>query len=168
MSKDDLSQQDIERAKAGDRDALERLLVDQLPSLRGFLRLRVGGRIRAKESCSDLAQSVCREALAELDEFEYRGEAAFRNWLFKRAQRKVMRRAAFYGAGKRDAALEAQPPSDSSRGEDDQELLSAYAGLCSTPSRALASREEIARIEAAVDELPEAQRDAVVMHSTLR
>ncbi len=163
---DESRQDDIRRAAAGDRAALERLLVAELPALRGYLRLRIGERIRAKESCSDLAQSICREALADLGDFEYRGEAAFRHWLFQRAQRKILRRAEFYGAGMRDAGREIGAESPAHDAQRNGELLEAYANICS-PSQVAAGHEEVARIEAAVDELPEAQREAILLHKVV-
>ncbi|MEZ5965625.1 MAG: sigma-70 family RNA polymerase sigma factor [Planctomycetota bacterium] len=155
------SESDIQRASRGDAHALQQLLAAQLPALRGFLRLHAGRAIRARESCSDLAQSVCREVLEDLDEFEYRGEAAFRHWLFRRAHRKLLRRAAFHAAGRRDVGREL--PQAEASASDDAELLAAYGSLC-TPSRELGQKEALARIEAAVDELPEAQREAVILH----
>ena len=74
---------------------MDRLLERHVPSLRKFLRLRCGPRIRDMESVSDLVQSVCREALQELDDFEYRGEPAFRAWLFRLAERRVVDRVRF-------------------------------------------------------------------------
>ena len=67
----------VEFATRGDTPALDSLLARHLPGLRAFIRLRSPKAVRDKESSSDLAQSVCREALERMDAFEYRGEAAF-------------------------------------------------------------------------------------------
>lgn len=157
----DESRVDVTDAAQGDREALERLLIRYIGPLRGFVRLNCGPTVRAKESCSDLVQSVCREALADLDGFEYRGEAAFRHWLFQRAHRKILGKNQFLQREKRDVRREVAAPT----GEDGDEadLLAAYGTFC-TPSVQLQSHEAIARIEAAVDALPEAQREAVLLH----
>ncbi|MEO6595104.1 MAG: hypothetical protein ABIP94_10170, partial [Planctomycetota bacterium] len=42
------------RAVAGDRQAREQLLLDNLPRLEAFLRLQAGAALRRKESLSDL------------------------------------------------------------------------------------------------------------------
>lgn len=42
-----------------------------LPRLVAFIRARAGKAIALRESAADLAQSVCREVLADLKEFEY-------------------------------------------------------------------------------------------------
>ena len=49
----------------------------------------MGPQLRAKESASDLVQSVCREVLGRLDRFQHGGEAGFRHWLYATALRKV-------------------------------------------------------------------------------
>ena len=50
----------IARAAQSDRAALEALLVQHLPGVEAYLRLRMGPLLRAKESASDLVQSLCR------------------------------------------------------------------------------------------------------------
>ena len=79
----------IDRASRGDPVALDALVEHHLPNLLAFLRLNAGPHLLAKESVSDLAQSVCREVLDDVDRFEYRGEPAFRKWLFTAALNKV-------------------------------------------------------------------------------
>src|SRR5688500_8197806 len=96
----------IGAASRGDGAAIDALLVRHLPALHAFLRLRAGPIVRAHESVSDLVQSVCREALQALPEFEYRGEARFRAWLFVKALAKVHDHARRLRAQKRDVARE--------------------------------------------------------------
>ncbi len=137
----------------------ESLFQRNLPRLVAFIRARAGRAIAARESAVDLAQSVCREVLADMGEFEYRGDEAFRAWLFAQATRKILDRNRYLHRERRDIARE-QPaaPSEDEAGS----LLQAYATMC-TPSRQVAAREELQRIEAAVGSLPEAQRDAVTL-----
>lgn len=145
------------RAASHDRQALETLLVRHLPQLQGWLRLRMGAVLRSKETPEDLVQSVAREALGELSHFEWRGEAAFKHWLYTRAQHKLQDRVKFFGAQKRDAAREQAPPQDS------QGLLACYATLC-TPSRELAADEALRRIESAFDDLPKDYQEAITLY----
>jgi RNA polymerase sigma-70 factor (ECF subfamily) len=144
------------RAQAGDRTALEGLLAQYLPGVRGFLRLQAGADLRARESGSDLAQSVCREVLQDLATFEWRGEAEFRRWLFKRAYHKLLHRRAHWQAQRRDIGREMAP-------EGDEALLSAYRSLA-TPSAELMAKEAVERIETALDSLPPTWRTAIVLH----
>jgi RNA polymerase sigma factor (sigma-70 family) len=159
------SQALVLRASRGDPVAVEDLLALHLPALRAFVRLRCGPMIRAKESSSDLVQSVCRELLGGLHDFEYAGEAAFKSWLFTAAARKVADRAAFWQAGKREAAREAQPAFDAT-GSGDGALIDIYRTAC-TPSQVVMGREALERIEAAFDTLPDDYREAVVLSRVL-
>jgi RNA polymerase sigma-70 factor (ECF subfamily) len=122
-----------------------------------FIRKRAGGVVAARESAADLAQSVCREALEDLDRFEFRDEDSFRNWLFARAARKICNRYRFHHREKRDAAREQalEPASGVA------ELLTAFA-THTTPSRAASVREEVARLESTLAELPVDQAQAVI------
>jgi len=56
----------VHSASRGDGIAIDELLHRYLPGLRAFVRLRASPAVRAKESASDIAQSVCREVLEDL------------------------------------------------------------------------------------------------------
>jgi RNA polymerase sigma factor (sigma-70 family) len=138
---------------------LDHLLAEHLPRLRAFIRLRTNQAIRARESCSDLVQSVCRELLAERERFDFQGEAAFRAWLYTAALRKIVARDRHWHAGRRDVERELAPAGD---GSADERLLAAYATV-STPSVALARKESEAAFEAAFAELSEEHREVVTL-----
>jgi RNA polymerase sigma-70 factor (ECF subfamily) len=151
----------ITRATQGDPVAVEALVAKHLPGLRAFIRLRAGKLIRARESCSDLVQSVAREALSDLADFEYRGEKAFRQWLYKRGLHKIINRAEYYRAEKRAAHREVRLESDDT--EPGEALANAYASLA-TPSHEAVGGEAMRRLEEAMDELPEDYREAITLH----
>jgi RNA polymerase sigma-70 factor (ECF subfamily) len=155
---DPSTEQLLARARHGDRGAIDALLVHHLPALHAFVRLRAGGALAGRESSSDLVQSVCRDVLENIGEYEYRGEAAFKNWLFTAAANKLVDRHRFHHRERRDAAREV-------RAQDDDEaraLLDRYATLC-TPSRELIEREAVERIERAFAQLPEQHREAITL-----
>jgi RNA polymerase sigma-70 factor (ECF subfamily) len=137
---------------------LELLLERHLPALRAFVRLRAGRTVAARESSSDLVQSVCRELLQGAGRFEYDGEAAFKSWLFTAALRKIVEKDRYYRAEKRDAAREAGTGGDA----EDASLLDGYATLI-TPSRDVAVREQLARVERAFEQLSDEQREVVTL-----
>jgi RNA polymerase sigma factor (sigma-70 family) len=114
----------------------------------------MGAALRARETPEDLVQSVAREVLADLGSFEWRGEAAFRHWLFNKAQHKLVDKARFVAAERRSPARERPPPPGQS------DVLAELAGPL-TPGRELQSREEVERIERALGELPEGHREAI-------
>jgi len=151
----------VTAASSGDHLAISELMRRNLPQLRAYVRVRLGERLRAKESVSDVVQSACLEVLRDLDRYVYQGEQRFRQWLFEAAYRKIVDRARFYDAQKRDAGREvsagAQSPTTT-----DGDVLDCYGSFC-TPSRVVAAREEMARVERAMDQLPEDYRKVILM-----
>jgi RNA polymerase sigma-70 factor (ECF subfamily) len=159
----DDSQDLIDRASRGDAAAVDVLLMRNLAGLEAYVRLRAGRMIRSRESASDLVQSVCREVLQHVDRYQYRGEAQFRQWLYTTAMRKIANRVDYYQAEKRDVRKETPiAPDTSSRTSPDPALLAAYRNVAS-PSRQVAAREELERLESAFAELPEEKREVILL-----
>ena len=144
----------LRAASRHDEAAVSTLLQQHLPALRAFVRLKAGPSLLARESCSDLAQSVCRDVLENADRFRFGGEPEFRKWLFTIALRKIADRAEHWRAGKRDPARERA-------GLDEQEIR----GLAEvwTPSRQAAAREELQRAEEAFLRLAPEKQEVVLM-----
>ena len=134
-------------------EALERLR----PRLLAFVRLHFDPALRARESCSDLVQSVCREVLENVGRIEYQGDEAFRCWLFTWALHKIRDRQRYWLAQKRDAGREVRLDGS---GADD--LLACYGTFC-TPSREAMLHEQIDRIERAFDRLPPQYREVITL-----
>ena len=147
----DKTEELVQQASQGDAVALDSLLAQYLPDLETFVRLRVGLRLGAKESSSDLVQSVCREVLQDLDQVEYRGERAFKQWLFLAAVRKIKDRAKFWQRGRRAAEREAADIGVSGALHD------------ATPSQELIQAEDVAALERALAELPEDYRTVITL-----
>jgi len=107
---------------------------------------------------------VCREALGELERFEYRGESEFRSWLYTVAKRKLATRYHYHIAQKRDVGREIPLPTqendDASRVVVD--LADSYAALCS-PSKQFAAQQFADQIEEAFAELPEHYREVILL-----
>ncbi len=146
----------LKQATQGDSSAIESLLLRHLPALQAFIRLKSGRQLRAKESSSDVAQSVCVELLGQLPHFKFKGEAAFKNWLFTAALNKIQSRSRYYSAQKRDVGRELGQPAQS-RGASCADF---YATLA-TPSRAAMGQEALERFELAFDSLPEDYREVI-------
>lgn len=144
----------LHAASQHDPAAVATLLEQHLPALRAFVRLKAGPMLLARESCSDLAQSVCRDVLEQAERFRFGGEAEFRKWLFTTAMRKIADRAEHWRAGKRDGQRERA-------GLDEQEIL-GFAGIY-TPSQQAAAREEVQRFEAAFAKLAPEKQEVVLM-----
>ena len=119
------------------------------------------GAARARESSSDLVQSVCREILEHSERFRHPSEGAFKHWLFTTAQRKIQHRHEYWTAQKRGAVgevpLDAEPDSSEALGPD---LMSRYRRF-SSPSGVASLREQVERVEAAFDQLSEEHREVI-------
>jgi RNA polymerase sigma-70 factor (ECF subfamily) len=150
---------EIAAARRGEPRAVDSLFARNMAPLVAFIRARAGRVIAARESAVDIAQSVFREVLVDADKIVLEGEGAFRNWLFMQATRKVLDRAKFHGRDRRDAGREVAIPE---AGPAADALLACYATIAS-PSQHAIAKEELTRFEAAIQQLPEAQRDAVTM-----
>lgn len=147
----------VNAAASGDGRAYDQLFAQSMPALVAFLRAKVGGELAGRESVRDIAQSVCREVLRDLSMLQFRGEEQFRAYLFLQASRKVVDRHRYHKQEMRDPARVEPLPSEG----DEAHLLGAYGSL--TPSRAACAREELTRVEQALQLLPEAQRDALLL-----
>ncbi|MBL8900655.1 MAG: sigma-70 family RNA polymerase sigma factor [Planctomycetes bacterium] len=144
----------VTRVQAGDRAAIDALLAHHLPRLQAWLRVRMGGGLGPRESTSDVVQSACREVLEHLDRFSYEGEAGFRCWLFKTAERKLIDKHRFHRAARRDAGREAL-----GEGGRSDAGLDAVMGDLATPSQEAMAKEQEERIAAAVDRLSDEDRE---------
>jgi len=147
----DASREWVDRASRGDPAAVDALLEQHLPGLQAFLSRRAGPLLLARESGADLAQSVCREVLERLRDgrFEYRGDAAFKQWLYQAALLKLRDRRDFHGAARRDGARE------------DVATASRVAAADPTPSQDAMAHERAEEIVRAIERLPPDMRRVV-------
>lgn len=149
----------IDHATSGDAGAIEALLIRFLPGLRGYLARHAGPIIGARESPDDLAQSVCLEVLERLgsERLEYRGEAQFRQWLYQAALHKLQMRHRYYRRERRDVAREAAPAA----GDEQRSQWEALFAASGTPSQGAMRREDLARLQRAIEELPPEQHEII-------
>ena len=161
----DRSESLVSAASQGDRGAVEELLERYLPELRAYVQRHAGDLVRARESSSDLAQSVCREALERLADgrFEYRGEPAFREWLYRAAVMKLLKRHRHWRADKRDPAREVAMPRARSDETSTAHGLEAV-GDDPTPSQEVMRSEELELFRRSFEALSERHQDVIRLH----
>ena len=141
------------QARTGDAAALERLLEQYLPQLHAFVRLRLHGVLRARESSMDVVQSVCRELLSA-GRFQFHGEDRFRAWLFTAALNKLRDKHRFHHYDKRDIAREDALDAD-------RDLREAASYL--TPSVAAIGNEAARALQDSLDALSDEHREVVTL-----
>lgn len=120
--------------------------MQHLGPLRAFVRLQVSPLLRARETESDLVQTVCLEVLQRADRFEFQGEAEFRGWLYRAVLNAVRDGDRYHKAQRRSPQREVPIV-------DVEQLAGLYTSMASPSAHAVA-REEVERIEAAFERLP--------------
>lgn len=152
-------------ATRGDATAVNALLERYLPDLERYLDRHAGQLVRAHESKSDLAQSVCREVLVRLADgrFRYEGEAQFRQWLYRAAVMKMIKRHRYWRAEKRDPARES-PAARAGTESQPGRGVSAFPDPGSTPSEDLIRLEELETFQEAFSALSERDQLLIQLH----
>ncbi len=137
----------IERARSGDRDALEALLLRYQDKVYAY-----GMRMcRHPSDAEDIAQDTLLTAAKAIADF--RGEGAFRNWLYRIAHSfcvKKRRRRKF--APEREESLHEEP-----------ERLQNFEAVGSGPDEELARRELAVALNQAIVALPKPFREVFLL-----
>lgn len=135
----------LDRARAGDADALDQLFARHLPGLKRWASGRLPRWARDIADTTDLLQDTLVDTLKHLDRFEYRGDGALQAYLRQAVMNRIrneLRRLARRGvAGTLDSALEDQGTS---------------------PLEAAIGQQTLARYEAGLERLRPEDREAVV------
>jgi RNA polymerase sigma factor (sigma-70 family) len=136
---------------AAGRDELARRACELLPLLRTYVRLHSDAMLRQRESCSDMVQSALGDCLEDLAGFEYRGEPAFRKWLFQKVHSKILDRRRHWLAERRDVRREQPLP-------DGDDVRASFATVSQNAMR----NEDLAALEACFEQLTGEHRRVVV------
>jgi RNA polymerase sigma-70 factor (ECF subfamily) len=151
----------LEQARAGSAGAVNCLLERHRPYVCRFVELRMDAQLRGRVDPSDVVQEAQMEAVRRLDGYLCHAPLPFRLWLRQIAQdRLLMLRRHHRGARRRAVTREAVWPDESSLAFARQ-LLAAGP----SPSARLAVSELAQRVRQAVAELPEADREIVLLRN---
>ena len=151
----------INAASQGDVEAVDTLLTRHIPRLEAFVRFRAGHVIRAKESVSDVVQSVCREVLEHVDRYRHGGEVGFRQWLYETALRKINNRYRYWSADKRDAGREASPARQLTAA--DLTLAIENRSPHDSPSEHAIAHEQVERLRDAMLRLTDDEQEIITL-----
>lgn len=150
---------EIDKIRDGDSDALARFLERRYESMRRLVERRAG-RVLAKESSTDIVQSVMRELIRKVPEAEMReGEAGLEAWLVRSTLRKLIDRHRYYTQEKRNQEREVASLDDATRDISPAALSKLMQQI--TPSRMASERETIQRVMAALDSLTPEHREVI-------
>jgi len=151
----------IRRAVAGDESALAALLERHGPTVRGRIAVDFPRRWQGQLSVDDVLQQAYTDAFLAIDRFEPRGDGAFLAWLTRLAKNAMLDAIDGLSALKRGGDRR-QINADPQRSL--VHLCDLVTALSGTPSRAVAGQEACAALQRAIEELPETQRQVIMLY----
>jgi RNA polymerase sigma-70 factor (ECF subfamily) len=141
---------DVRRAKSGDRSALNRLLERNQERLNRLAHRHLGPRLRLKVRTSDLLQSTYLDVFRGLAEFEGETEEAFVGWFGRIVERNIQDKVRYLAAQRRNPLREVS---------ESKARRSPARGL--SPSAQLAFVDELLLVGRAIDRLPAEYRRVI-------
>ena len=156
------TQELVALAKDGDRAALDQLYSVYAERVRWMVRFRMSRELRSKLESMDLVQDTLIHALGGLEDFTYKNEGDFVRWLSKIAENELRGSLKKLHADKRDIRREVR------LGTYGPSAGVGFVGApgpieATTPSVILSRKEDLAKLEEAVDELKPEYREVIVL-----
>lgn len=143
--------------RTGDEAALVEFLKTNEGALLAFIRSRIGTQLQRKLEPEDVLQEASMEAVRTLPQTDLTSWDPL-NWLFQICERKIIdAHRRFFASQKRDASREAVIPDGSAAAG----LANLLAASMTSPSDAFSRDQRQLRMLAALDTLPEDQREAL-------
>jgi RNA polymerase sigma-70 factor (ECF subfamily) len=152
----------VSSAQNGDRSALEQLCNVYAERIRRIVRLRVGPELRAQLESMDLVQDALIAAVTSLKDFKHHDDGDFMRWLAKIAENRIRDRVDHIHAAKRDIRRQVRLEGGENESSSRKPYLSAPV-VTTTPSVLLARREELDRLEKAMDRLKDDYREVLLL-----
>jgi RNA polymerase sigma-70 factor (ECF subfamily) len=149
-------------AKEGDRFALGQLCQVYGERVHWIVRFRMGEEIRSKLDSMDVAQDAFVSALQDLEDFTYQNEGDFLRWMSKIVENRIRDNLKKLHADKRNICKEMRLrdhlPST-------KRSAAGAAGpiATTTPSIIVSRREDLDKLEKAIDTLKPEYRQAIIL-----
>jgi RNA polymerase sigma-70 factor (ECF subfamily) len=154
----------LQRARAGDHDAVNRLLIRNRQRLRSVVAVRFDRRLAARVDPSDVVQEALLEAHRQFPEYLKTQPLPVFPWLRRLAFQKLIQLERQHLAASKRSLRREEPLagmlSENSIAKLARRLFSADSG----PAQRLLRSEQRARVRLALEQLSETDRELLVMH----
>jgi RNA polymerase sigma-70 factor (ECF subfamily) len=149
-------------AKEGDKSALNQLCSVYGERVRRIIRFRLDRKLRPKLDSIDVVQDAIILALGSLKDFTYKNEGDFMRWLSRIAENKIRDILDRFHTNKRDINRE-MPFKEEGRSTEGGFVGAVGPMGNTTPSVIVSRKEELDRLEKALDELKPEYKEVVVL-----
>ncbi len=148
--------------KDGDESALNQLCKAYNERVLRIVRMRMGPELRTKLESMDLVQDTFISALRSLENFTYKNEGDFLRWVSKIAENRLRDNLDKLHADKRDIRKEIPLNKNRSTTQDTFVGISGPVDT-TTPSLIISRREDLNRLEKAMDKLKPEYREVITL-----
>jgi len=161
---DDQTDTLLKAAKGGDADAVNRLLERHRESVRRLVQMRLDRKVQRRVDVSDVVQDVLLEANGRLEKYLNDPAMAFHLWIRQIAWDRIIdtyRRHRVSAKRNMDREQAMHAPAT-----QDQSSIQLAAQLCDpalTPAAAATQRELATKVEAAIEQLGDQDREMILM-----
>lgn len=154
----------IEQARAGDRLALESLLVQHSQRLRAHIARGLPRRLRGTIGVEDVVQETLAQAFQKIESLRDASPKAFDVWLRTIGEMTLVDFIRKEDAQKRGGQFARRQSAKDSVTGCLVDLLEKLPGSNETASHHVARQESLAALQVAIAGLPEDQRQAIQLH----
>ena len=156
------TQQLVTMAKEGNDTALDQLCSVYGERVRRIVRFRMGPELRSQLESMDLVQEALIEAVKDLGDFTYSNDGDFLRWLSSIVENTIRDNVDRIHAAKRD--VRRQVSLDRMAAHTDHPGLDAQLpAATTTPSVVMSLREDLDKLEQAIDRLKPQYREVLVL-----
>lgn len=145
----------LEKAKAGDEQALSQVFEKYRRRLLVLVHFKLSPNARERTEVEDVVQETCLRAFRDVGRFTYRTPGSFLRWLSSIADHVIVDRVRYQNRDRR-AGEEIPFRSESNP-------LGAEPADTKTPSRLLGQQEAVDRLLGRLNQLPEDYRQAILL-----
>lgn len=163
LSKDDDTDELLERTSWGDERARDRLLERHRDRLRTMIAVRLDRRYQARIDPSDVVQDVLKEAAGHLQDYLKDRPLPFHAWLREIAWKRMVDLRRKHIKAKRRSVLREQQFDLGLSDESAAALVNFVVASGTSPSKNLMQEELRAQVRATLEALPPLDREVLIL-----